>query len=1147
MGDMKTPDFDDLLAAFDIPDIEAIESSPEEEQSEAASPEEKSDAPAVSVIVKNTVGSDKERRVHSDFTAQGNSPESDCHVTDPQLCNIEDLSTVANGPTATDTNQMSNTRPKPQAPSLKHEGKGSDGNRPPQNSQETGDCLKPLVRVQLSTSGTTPPLPRLVSSALPPQSSMGNSTKTTDLPVPSHNFKTKMNNFDQSDEEDSDLEGSLVIQESPEPPEPKSKHTLDVDSDLGESTEETPVPNASQASNSPGFNNHKLNEDVQPDTSGSLAPQLLALPSSGKDEKYPEHVIDERDSPESPPPSETGMMVRQKSPSPEPLRADSECTEQPRGREEGKVCRSGVNVDLNSEVEEKMTHASENIAAGAVTDASSLGPIKVKMKRPAARAATKKGRRAKTEAVRTLSEGDTRPRRKTIKQSKASQITVKGTKLKMPSVSNSSSKPAAKVTPAGITLRNLGQKPASAGVTLPLTSSKLLPPLTSSRPASIVNHTGAIISKNQTNLVEAFNRILNNKNLLPSYKPDLTSSPLAEWGLSLPAQGYRCLECGDSFALEQSLSRHYDRRSLRIEVTCNHCAKRLAFFNKCSLLLHAREHKEKGLIMQCSHLVMKPVPVEQMIGQQEQTVTGLSLILFNLNTSALKKSEEVQYCNNKCPECQTQFSKPEEVAKHFQELITSQTTSCTECSPPMLLSNNCCAAAHLRIHQNSAPHVCPECGGMCTIFLSIAPGLCRCSSCLVVFGSLNSVKSHIQQAHCDVFHKCPVCPMAFKSAPSIQTHISAQHPTMKENQTVVIYKCVMCDTVFTHKSLLYVHFDTHLVNQKVHVFKCPECSRQFSQRSSLMDHLKVRFSNIQYKKLTHFILLKMESSEGEECATSTAKKASCQKSLTYTGHNGNLDDITYSSFSTTSNLRRHIRDKHKPVTRSFRCQYCTDVKKTFNSRAMLEKHIQLRHSLDVGDQDFITVGHQGDEADSSSEQDGSSGFRSRRRAAVKSEHGEETVSGASPVKKWRTPNTPTSETEKGFRCAPCGFTSEDQAAFLEHISVHRKEARGGTQQCLQCGVCFTSNHSLSRHRFIVHKVRDSENQEVPKLCPAPSTDENHEDKNALGGSALESPGGEGALACKVCGKHFEKTTDLNTHFRTHGMAFINARNTGKTA
>lgn len=62
--------------------------------------------------------------------------------------------------------------------------------------------------------------------------------------------------------------------------------------------------------------------------------------------------------------------------------------------------------------------------------------------------------------------------------------------------------------------------------------------------------------------------------------------------------------------------------------------------------------------------------------------------------------------------------------------------------------------------------------------------LCRCSSCLVVFGGLNSVKFHIQQAHCDMFHKCPSCPMAFKSAPSIQNHISTQHPTLTEGQTM---------------------------------------------------------------------------------------------------------------------------------------------------------------------------------------------------------------------------------------------------------------------------------------------------------------------------------------------------------------------------
>ena len=55
----------------------------------------------------------------------------------------------------------------------------------------------------------------------------------------------------------------------------------------------------------------------------------------------------------------------------------------------------------------------------------------------------------------------------------------------------------------------------------------------------------------------------------------------------------------------------------------------------------------------------------------------------------------------------------------------------------------------------------------------------------------------------------------------------------------MIYKCVMCDTVFTQKPLLYVHFDTHLAKQKVHMFKCPDCTKLYAQKASMMEHMKV--------------------------------------------------------------------------------------------------------------------------------------------------------------------------------------------------------------------------------------------------------------------------------------------------------------------
>lgn len=39
-----------------------------------------------------------------------------------------------------------------------------------------------------------------------------------------------------------------------------------------------------------------------------------------------------------------------------------------------------------------------------------------------------------------------------------------------------------------------------------------------------------------------------------------------------------------------------------------------------------------------------------------------------------KKAEALQYSGNKCPECQAQFSRKEEVAEHFQEIKPPQTT-----------------------------------------------------------------------------------------------------------------------------------------------------------------------------------------------------------------------------------------------------------------------------------------------------------------------------------------------------------------------------------------------------------------------------------------------------------------------------------------
>ncbi|XP_029602151.1 zinc finger protein 687b isoform X2 [Salmo trutta] len=1086
MGDMKTPDFDDLLAAFDIPDIdakEAIQSAPEEggegsgkvggsvsgaggpsprpSSPTDSPPNSQSEPPVVSVIVKNRVRPDSYEETEGSDEEDGDSPGGS--GTDPEVeTGMGVKGGLLNSQLAPRMPGLVSSEPLLQngfegstvmlEPSVRGQGLGqalgqANGDlwstcSPPTASEGGGSiggaggsaCTtkhtvnilnrrKPLSSHTsagpiTSTSSSSSSLSSLsVNPHLSPPSILSEDTPCPpgplSSPLPSNgSLRVGVRRIMDLDEDDSepDLGSPLVIQESPgspmcSPPKFPRRHRQVSSSELFSSPTPSsppllscppplsskPPPSISQTSSSskppppdevPSTPRSPSPPPAQPQARQSWLAAALSNPrpisSPVMEERNPEHVIEERDSPESPPPDQTGSAmstVPKRSSSPVPTSAST-----PQGAREGEEpMESEPSLGSRSENSEKMevvdgrqTGDTKTAPANATTTPTApVRPLKVRIKtvktptgsitRTVTRVASKgaggtpskgadgskpspgsrkvlsrpkrvasqlppqqKSKGGSLLPVSTLQDASTamlmaasKAQNKMAADSnkpKVSATAVSITKsAALPSVSSASSS-SPRFSPGGAGVRSLGQKTLNGGVSV--SPSPLLTPQGGSRPASIVNSTGAIISRSQSSLVEAFNKILNSKNLLPSYRPDLCTPLPPEWDLPLPAQGYRCLECGDAFALERSLARHYDRRSLRIEVTCNHCAKRLAFFNKCSLLLHAREHKERGLVMQCSHLVMRPVSVEQMIGQQDTTPIGMLSPSISTTsvpassapavTSAVtpatlspapqlqqpiiskKATEPVLYTNNKCPECKVQFCSKAEVAAHFQEVKPALNTSCTECSPPMLLPNGCSASAHARIHNPRPPYVCPECGGVAKqpAFQSHLEEAClhftrrigyRCSSCQVVFGGLNSVKSHIQTAHCEVFHKCPSCPMAFKSSPSAQSHINTQHPTLTGGQAKMIYKCVMCDTVFTQKPLLYVHFDTHLVKQKVHVFKCPECPKLYAQRSSMLEHIKTTHRGPAVKQEVPVAMapspappprvrssVKTESSDGEE-------------------------------------------------------------------------------------------------------------------------------------------------------------------------------------------------------------------------------------------------------------------------------------------
>ncbi|XP_056622468.1 zinc finger protein 592 [Triplophysa dalaica] len=604
------------------------------------------------------------------------------------------------------------------------------------------------------------------------------------------------------------------------------------------------------------------------------------------------------------------------------------------------------------------------------------------------------------------------------------------------------------------------------------------------------------------------NRLLNYSNPVPTYVPDLSPPPGSN--IKLPPQGYCCLECGDAFGLEKSLAYHYGRRSVHIEVACTHCSKTLVFFNKCALLAHARDHKNKGMVMQCTQLFMKPIAVDQMLAPSKP-VQSVNQIPCENNTTELSKIQVVlplyhdRVIRNgfKCSDCNKQMSDSAALAGHYQKMSAeSESLVCKVCS--MLLPNKCSYRAHQRIHTHKSPYSCPECGALSRSVdiqkhvkencLHYARKIgYTCVHCEMLFMSLSLLKSHIEDKHCEVFYKCTKCPVAFKSTDGFLMHVKTKHDA-DEPSHQVIYKC-SCKTIFKKKQLLYQHF-----HHRICVFKCPECTSFYQEKLLLVQHYKSvhvgvfraeaekcqtettsLFDTVSPQNFKPRVTKPASDASMKVGESPSARKSSgghsrknagwtCGECLlwlpdreTYVSHMKSTHGrslkkhpcrLCVRSFNSTLSLRRHIRSDHDGKKKVYTCWYCTNEDVTFTKPSVLKNHITLMHG--IKNPDFSQMAKLASQVVGKTTSE-----RPKRRAEeTNGKIGENGMSCSSPAKRLKPL----------YRCAKCGFTSEVQAQFHEHIPQHRTDS--DTPQCQHCGLCFTSQLALSRHLFIVHKVKE---------------------------------------------------------------------------
>ncbi|XP_060115946.1 zinc finger protein 592-like [Heteronotia binoei] len=639
-------------------------------------------------------------------------------------------------------------------------------------------------------------------------------------------------------------------------------------------------------------------------------------------------------------------------------------------------------------------------------------------------------------------------------------------------------------------------------------------------------------------VVEAFHKVLHGANPVPIYAPNL--SPPRDSSIQLPVSGYCCLECGDSFALEKSLTQHYSRRSVHIEVLCTQCSATLLFFNKCSLLKHARDHKSKGFIMQCSQLFMKPISADQMFSPSPTSSSTSSTPQASRLPSLSQKSRSASgspgtgsssnpqpppalplYTDPlrlirhglKCFECNKQALDYVALAAHYQRTSEdSEGLTCQVCL--MLLPNKCSYGAHQRIHAHKSPYCCPECGAICrsAYFQTHVKENClhysrkvgyRCTHCGVVFMSQAMLKVHIHEKHCEVFHKCSFCPMAFKSADSTTAHITSQHPAEPHKTSQVIYKC-SCETVFNKKRLLQEHFQQNANRLTVGVFKCPQCQLVYMQKQQLMQHVKSVHGVPENPEDPASFRQKSETAASSN-ALSTSKELSVvngtpqaplpakdtspeskpkAKPCSWTCRECAQwlpDRETYVS---------HMKKSHGKNIKRYPCRQC---EKSFNASNSLRRHTRNDHDTA---KKVYTCPYCTDEVQSFPQLSALENHISLMHGIKTPDHSQiaKAKAPAEVLTKTKTPKRVSADGSEQTETAASG--SEDppakklrahwKCAKCEFSTASETEFQGhiprhktdsSTFQCLLCGLCYTSHISLNRHLFIVHKVKDPEEEE----------------------------------------------------------------------
>lgn len=318
-------------------------------------------------------------------------------------------------------------------------------------------------------------------------------------------------------------------------------------------------------------------------------------------------------------------------------------------------------------------------------------------------------------------------------------------------------------------------------------------------------------------------------------------------GLVLTLSLYTCPLCDKSFSTKTSLTRHQLSHEDQPKHNCEHCKKK--FRTKNTLKRHLRK----------SHPELHPQP--------EYHVCGICDKVFLMKENLeLHLASHVKPEKYRCVYCFKTFSYKMLLDQHEKSHQSEGDIvyKCFLCETEF--ANRYRLQMHMKTHTKTKEYICHQCGKGFLRFNSIKRHVLISHSghriqCPICFKELTGHLAEHMRIHEDTRpYQCADCGLAFKQSTQLNVH-------RRCHSGVRPYICKICDRPFSHSNALMLHIRRHTGEKP---FPCAMCPLSFSQLPHMKTHMfKIHGKDSAYKcqKCKHFFKLKAQLDDHSKICT----------------------------------------------------------------------------------------------------------------------------------------------------------------------------------------------------------------------------------------------------------------------------------------